>query len=114
MIILDMKSLSVQTMTIAIYEGPIHSGKKYLFDHIAKAFGKYNLSGCKTVFVIDFSRNKGFGGFWDGVKENLDEYKGIEVHEENTQLLGVKMMKGTFDWNNEKGELFIIGVNCHT
>lgn len=99
---------------VAIYEGLIHKDKQYLFDHVSKTIGKYNLSGCKAVYIIDFSRNKGFGGFWDGVMENLDEYEGISVHEENTQLLGVRMLKGTFDWNNEKGNLFIIGVNCYT
>ena len=98
---------------VSIYEGLIHKDKQYLYDHINKAIGKYNQSGCKAVYVVEFSRNKGFGGFWDNACENIEEYDKVNVKEENTGLLGVKMLKGTFDWEGQKGDFYYIGVNCH-
>lgn len=86
---------------VVIYEGLIHKDRDWLKRHISKAIGKYNQSGCKAVYVVEFSRNKGFGGFWDGVTVILDEYSGINVKEENTDLLGVRMLKRTFDWEGQ-------------
>lgn len=97
----------------AIYEGLIHKDKQYLYDHINKTIGKYNQSGCKAVYVVEFSRNKGFGGFWENACENIEEYDKVNVKEENTGLLGVKMLKGSFDWEGQKGDFYYIGVNCH-
>ncbi len=99
---------------VAIFEGLIHRGKQYLYDHINKAINKYNISGCKTVIVVEYSRNKGFGGFWDGVCDALEDYDGISVNEENTGLLGVKMMKGTFKWQGSAGDFYYFGVNCNS
>ena len=98
---------------VAIYEGLIHSTKQYLIEHIDKAIGKYNQSGCKAVYVVEFSRNRGFGGFWDGATETIEENGKVSVNEENTGLLGVKMLKGSFDWEGQKGDFFYIGVNCY-
>lgn len=109
---LDIR-ISKNGIPVAIYEGLIHKDRNWLESHIDKAIGKYNQSGCKAVYVVEFSRNKGFGGFWDGATETLDEYSGIEVKEENTGLLGVKMLKGTFDWEGQKGDFYYIGVNCY-
>ena len=99
---------------VAIFEGLIHRDKQYLYDHINKAIGKYNFSGCKTVLVVEYSRNKGFGGFWDAACDSLEGYDGISVNEENTGLLGVKMMKGTFKWQESTGEFYYLGVNCYS
>lgn len=110
---LDIR-ITKQGIPIAIYEGLIHRDKQYLYGHISKAIGRYNKSGCKAVYIVEFSRNKGFGSFWDNSIEALEEYNGIEVHEENTCLLGVKMLKGTFDWECQKGDFYYIGVNCYS
>lgn len=67
----------------------------------------------RRIYVIEFSKNKGFGGFWDGTIETLDEYSGIDVKEENTGLLGVRMLKGVFDWEGQHGNFHYIGVNCY-
>ena len=98
---------------VAIYEGLIHKDRVWLETHIDKAIGKYNTSGCKAVYVVEFSRNKGFGGFWDNACDILEEYGEVSVNEENTGLLGVKMLKGTFDWEGQKGDFYYIGVNCY-
>ncbi len=98
---------------VAIYEGLIHNGRDWLEKHIEKAIGKYNQSGCKAVFVVEFSRNKGFGRFWDDATETIDEYRGVSAKEENTGLLGVKMLKGIFDWEGQNGDFYYIGVNCY-
>lgn len=99
---------------VAIYEGLIHKDRSWLYSHVEKAIGKYNQSGCKAVYVVEFSRNKGFGGFWDSAMENVDEHPKIQnIVEENTGLLGVKMMKGTFDWEGQQGDFYYIGVNCY-
>ena len=98
---------------VAIYEGLIHSTKAYLYEHIEKAVGKYNQSGCKAVYVVEFSRIKGFGGFWDSATEYIEEHPMISnVEEVNTGLLGVKMLKGNYDWNGQQGDFFYVGVNC--
>lgn len=109
---LDIR-ISKKGIPVAIYEGLIHKDRKWLESHINKAIGKYNQSGCKAVYVVEFSRNRGFGGFWDEATEVLDEYSGIEVKEENTCLLGVKMLKGIFEWEKQKGDFYYIGVNCY-
>ena len=109
---LDIR-ISKNGIPVAIYEGLIHSTKQYLDDHIDKAIGKYNQSGCKSVFVVEFSRNKGFGGFWDNACDILEEHDKVSVKEENTGLLGVKMLKGTFDWEGQEGNFYYIGVNCY-
>ncbi len=80
---------------------------------IEKAVGKYNQSGCKAVYVVEFSRNKGFGGFWDNACEIFEELGKVSVKEENTGLLGVKMLEGSFDWEQQKGDFYYIGVNCY-
>ena len=99
---------------IAICEGLIHRDKQYLFDHIDKAMKRYNRSGCKDLYIVEYSRNKGFGNFWDNASDALDEYDGIvSIHEENTGLLGVKMIKGTFIWEGQQGNLYYIGINCY-
>lgn len=109
---LDIR-ISKNGIPVAIYEGLIHKDKDWLYNHIDKAIGRYNQSGCKAVYVVEFSRNKGFGGFWDGATEALDEYSGVNVKEENTGLLGVRMLKGTFEWEDQKGDFYYIGVNCY-
>lgn len=98
---------------LAIYEGLVHKDRDWLETHIDKAIGKYNQSGCKAVYVVEFSRNKGFGGFWDGATEIIEENSKVSVKEKNTGLLGVKMLKGTFDWEGQKGDFYYIGVNCY-
>lgn len=99
---------------VAIFEGLKHKDKTWLYEHIVKAIGKYNQSGCKAVYVIEYSGNKGFGRFWDWAVENIEAYQGIEVDEENTGLLGVRMLKGTFDWQGSKGDFYYIGVNFYS
>lgn len=109
---LDIR-ISKNGIPVAIYEGLIHKDKDWLETHIDKAIGKYNRSGCKAVYVVEFSRNKGFGGFWDNACDILEEHGKVSVKEENTGLLGVKMLKGTFDWEGQKGDFYYIGVNCY-
>lgn len=109
---LDIR-ISNNGIPVAIYEGLIHKDRSWLENHINKVIGKYNQSGCKAVYVIKFSKNKGFGGFWDGAIETLDEYSGIDVKEENTGLLDVRMLKGVFDWEGLHGNFHYIGVNCY-
>ena len=98
---------------VAIFEGLIHKDKQYLLEHIEKAIGKYNKSGCKEIYVVEYSRNKGFGGFWDAACDNLAEIDYLSVDEENTGLLGVRMLKGSFEWEGQQGSFYYIGVNCY-
>ncbi len=110
---LDIR-ISKNGIPVAIYEGLIHKDKDWLISHIDKAIGKYNQSGCKVVYVVEYSRNKGFGGFWDAAIENVEEHSKIrDIVEENTGLFGVKMLKGTFDWDGQQGDFYYIGVNCY-
>ena len=98
---------------VAIYEGLIHKSEQYLIEHLDKAIGKYNLSGCKAIYVVEFSRNKGFGGFWDNVCDSIEKYNKVDVKEANTSLLGVRLLQGTFEWEGRQGELYYLGVNCY-
>ncbi len=63
--------------------------------------------------MVEFSRNKGFGGFWDNACEILEEHGKVSINEVNTGLLGIKMLKGTFDWERHNGDFYYIGVSCH-
>ena len=109
---LDIR-ISKNGIPVAIYEGLIHRDRDWLESHIDKAIGKYNQSGCKAVYVVEFSRNKGFGGFWDNACDILEGHGRVSAKEENTGLFGVKMLKGTFDWEGQKGDFYYIGVNCY-
>lgn len=109
---LDIR-ISKDGIPMAIYEGLVHRDKAWLIEHISKAIDRYNQSGCKTVYIVEFSRNKGFGGFWDSATEILEEHEGVDVVEENTGLLGVRMLYGTFDWHGGQGEFCYLGVNCY-
>ena len=111
---LDIR-ISKNGIPVAIYEGLIHSTKQYRDDHIKKAIEKYNRSGCKAVYVVEFSRNKGFGGFWDNAIEGIEENKALDsIREINTELLGIRMLEGSFNWEGQQGLFFFIGVNCYT
>lgn len=44
-------------LNIAIYEGLIHKNKKYLLDHIDKAAGRYNPSGCRSIYIGEYYSN---------------------------------------------------------
>lgn len=110
---LDIR-ISKNGIPVAIYEGLLHSTKQYLYDHIDKAIGKYNQSGCKTVYVVEFYMNERFGVSWNHSCSNIVQHsKIISVKEENTGLLGVKMLKGTLDWEGQKGDFYYIGVNSY-
>ena len=108
---LDIR-ISQSGIPIAIYEGLIHRDKKYLYDHIDKAIGIYNNTGLGAVYVVEYSRNKAFGRFWDNACEALGEYDRVNVEEVKTGLFGVRMLKGTYDWEDRKGDFYYIGVNC--
>ena len=97
---------------VAILEGLIHRSERYLREHIEKATGRYNLSGCKAVLIIEFPRNKDFNRFWESSCNCLANMQGVELNPVDTGLFGVKMLRGTFDWNEENGDLLYIGVNC--
>ena len=97
---------------IAILEGLIHKDRQYLHEHIQKATGRYNLSGCKDVFVIEYSRNKDFGRFWASAREILDGVQGVTLSEFDAGLLGVRALRGTFAWGGACGALGYVGVNC--
>ena len=99
---------------VAIYEGLIHNSEQYLYNHIDKAIQKYNLSGCNAVYVVEFSKNKGFGGFWDNACDSIEKYDRVNVKEVNTELLGVRLLNGTFEWEGKQGSFNYIGVNCYS
>ena len=110
---LDIR-ISKNGIPVAIFEGLIHKDKKYFYGHIQKAISQYNGSGCKSVYVVEYSKNKGFGHFWDNAYDLLNECANVDnVSEENTGLLGVKMLKGTFVWEGQQGAFYYIGVNCY-
>lgn len=104
--------ITKEGIPIAIYEGLIHNNKQYLFNHIDKAITRYNQSGCKAVYVVEFSSNVDFDRFWNNSKESVKEHEKINsIEEVTTELLGIKMLKGVFDWNQQKGDFYYIGVN---
>ncbi len=109
---LDIR-ISRHGIPVAVFEGLVQSSRKYLYDHLDRAIGKYNISGCKSVYVVEYSRNKGFGGFWDGALEALKAYERVSVREENTGLLGVRMLKGSYEWEGRQGDFCYMGVNCY-
>ena len=110
---LDIR-ISKNGIPVAIYEGLKHRSTQYLYEHIDKAIEKYNQSGCKRIYVVEFSTNKRFGGFWDDATESIEGYSKINsIEEVNTNLLGVKMLKGCFNWNDQRGDFYYIGVNCY-
>lgn len=99
---------------VAIYEGLIHKDKEWMFDHIDKAKGKYNQSGCRSIFMVDFSRNRRFNSYWGNTLDNLEEYEGIEGIEANTGLNGVRLFKGTIKWQDQDADFYYFGVNAQS
>ncbi len=99
---------------VAIYEGLIHKNEKWLYSHIEKAIGKYNRSGCKTVYVVEFSKKTKFGAFWNSEVEKVKKHPELcDIEEQDVGLLGVKKLIGHFKWEEQLGVFHFIGVNCH-
>lgn len=99
---------------VAIYEGLIHSTKQVLHEHIGKSIFRYNQSGCEAVYVVEFSKNDDYDRFWKNATANVREYSSLKrVEEENTGLMGVRMLKGIFEWEKREGCFYYLGVNCH-
>lgn len=100
---------------VAIYEGLIHKSKEYLYDHIKKAIkcDKYNTSGCKTVYIVEYSRIKSFGTFWKWATDKVTNHPQItNCNEKETGVNGVRMIKGNYIWEDRPADLYYIGVNC--
>ena len=108
---LDIR-IEKDNIPVAIYEGLIHKDKQYLLTHIEKATNRYNQSGCRAVYIVEFSKNKGFNGFWGATMDILDEYQCVDVKETDSGLIGVRIAKGTFGWQGDRGDFYYIGVNC--
>lgn len=99
---------------VAIFEGLIHKDEPYLYKHIDKAVGRYNQSGCKTVYVVEYSKNVRFDDFWENAVISIEkkpEVNGVQLFE--TNLMGVKALKAKHDWNGEQIDLIYLGVNCY-
>ena len=97
---------------VAILEGLIHKDRQYLLEHIQKATGRYNFSGCKNVFVVEYSRNKDYGRFLASARKSLDSIQGVTLSEFDTGLLGVRVLRGRYAWGGAYGALNYVGVNC--
>lgn len=108
---LDIR-ISKGGIPVAILEGLIHRDERYLREHVEKVTGRYNFSGCKTVLIIEYTRNKDFVRFWKSSCEILEGMQGIDVAEVDVGLLGVRLLRGTYDWNGTRGTLVYVGVNC--
>ena len=106
---LDIR-ISKNGIPIAIYEGLVHRDKAWMESHIEKAKGKYNQSGCRAIYVVEFSRNKRFNSYWGNTLDNLDEYDGIKGSETDTGVNGVKLFKGTIDWQGQVADFYYFGL----
>ena len=78
-------------LNVAIYEGLIHKDKKYLLAHIDKAVGRYNPSGCRSVYIGEYYKNKQFDLAWDNTVKHLRQmFQGVEV---DTEREGVRLFR---------------------
>lgn len=102
-------------LPIAIYEGLFHRGNDYLKSHIKKAITRYNYSGCKKVYIVEFMRRGCFRNNWESSMSTIRGCPEISINETNTGLNGIKMSEGTFQWGDrDTGKMVFIGVNCET
>lgn len=100
-------------LPIAIYEGLLHRGNDYLKNHIEKAITRYNISGCKLVYIVEFIREKNFGSKWEMALNSIIEYTGTAVKEIDTGLNGIRMGDILFQWGDRGiGKMVFICVNC--
>ena len=79
-------------LNTAVYEGLIHKNKKYLMSHINKARGRYNPSGCRSVFVCEYFRVKNFEAAW---KNSIRSLQGMEV---DTGRNGIRLFRMKDVW----------------
>lgn len=98
---------------VGIYEGLMDEGNTWRKKHIEKAIKRYNIAGCKRIYIVEFSRKENFKEYWNSVMESLHEYPLIRADETDSGLNGVKVCEGSFNWNgNGEGEFIFFGVNC--
>lgn len=107
---LDIR-INKDRIPIAIYEGLIHKDKGWMYEHIKKANGKYNQSGCRAIYMVEFFRNERFNSCWGNTLDNLEEYEGINGVQEDTGVNGVKLFEGTISWQNQSVDFYYYGVN---
>lgn len=99
---------------VAIYEGLIHKDKDWMYKHIEKAIGKYNQSGCRAIYMVEFSRNKRFHSYWGYTLDNLDEHEDIKGEEADTGVDGVKLFKGKIEYQDKNVDFYYFGVNAQS
>ena len=95
----------------AIYEGLIHTDFKYLQEHIVKAVTRYIPSGCRTIYIGEYYKNKRFEQCWRNTVEKLiEEYDGKEL---DTGRDGVCLFRFAVDNLSGKAAVWVIGVNVY-
>lgn len=80
-------------LPIAIIEGLVHKDKKRLFDHINKAIGRYNFSGCRSIVILEYVQQQAFEDIWKNTVKNVEGCL-KEAREIDTTLDGIKIYKG--------------------
>lgn len=84
-------------LNVAIYEGLIHKDKRYLIEHINKATGRYNPSGCRSIYIGEYYRVNNFDNAW---RNCIKELQGEEI---DTGRDGIRLYKLSNVW--------IFGIN---
>ena len=110
---LDLRIIDRDGFPEAICECLIHKDEKYLHEHISKVVYNYNQIGCKTVYIICYSRNKDYKRFWESFKNWVKKCELVSGWEaEDTQKYGgIRCAEGLFDCFGDTGIIHYIGVN---
>ncbi len=82
-------------LSIAIIEGLLHKDKDWLYTHIEKAIGRYNASGCRMIYILEYVRGADFDRIVENSVENFKAYPGLAYRDElDTTLDSVRMLEG--------------------
>ena len=89
----------------AIYEGLIHDDHCWLEEHIEKATGRYNPSGCRRVYIGEYYQNQDFRRCWENTVEYLcTQHQGKEIE---TGRNGIRI----YQFDLEQILVSVIGMN---
>ncbi len=82
-------------LSIAIIEGLLHREKDWLYQHIEKAIGRYNTSGCRMIYILEYVRGVDFNQIVGNSDENFRTYPGLDYGNEfDTTLDSVRVFEG--------------------
>ena len=81
-------------LPVTIIEGMIHRDRRYLTEHIEKAVGRYNISGCRLVYVLVYTRE--IDKDWMDTRSWINDFPGLSGNDVDSGFEKIKIFEGLY------------------